>query len=69
MIDITVNGETKSLPDALTVAELVAQLGLDSRRVAVEVNRELVPRSAHAQRQLAGGDAVEIVTLVGGGAN
>ena len=68
MFNITVNGETKPLPGPLSVADLVAHLGLDGRRVAVEVNRDVVPRAAHAGRQLAAGDAVEIVTLVGGGA-
>ncbi len=50
-----------------TVARLLEQLQLDPRRVAVEVNRELVPRSAHAGHLLCSGDVVEIVTLVGGG--
>jgi thiamine biosynthesis protein ThiS len=68
MFTITINGETKSFPTALTVAELVERLGSDSSRVAVEVNREVVPRAAHAAHHLAAGDAVEIVTLVGGGA-
>jgi thiamine biosynthesis protein ThiS len=68
MFSITINGEMKDLPGPLTVAELVEHLGFDSRRVAVEVNREVVPRVLHAERRLTAGDAVEIVTLVGGGA-
>src|SRR5687768_17825826 len=67
MIDITLNGERKSLPQMLTVADLVRQLGYQPRRVAVEVNQEVVPSIRHAEHQLQPGDAVEIVTLVGGG--
>lgn len=68
MTHIIVNGETKTLPDALSVAQLVEKLGFDRRRVAVEVNQEVVPSAKHEQVRLSTGDAVEIVTLVGGGA-
>jgi thiazole synthase len=68
MLHVTVNGEPRSLPEPLTVAQLLEQLGYDRRRVAVEVNQEVVPVVHHPNRQLAAGDAVEIVTLVGGGA-
>jgi len=64
---ITVNGETREVPGGTTVATLVESLGVPRQATAVEVNRELVPRSQHAARPLADGDAVEIVTLVGGG--
>jgi len=67
MIDITLNGQSKSLPQPLTVADLVQQLGYQPRRVAVEVNQEVVPNIRHAETSLQQGDAVEIVTLVGGG--
>jgi thiazole synthase len=67
MLNLTVNGERKTLIDSLTVAELLHQLGYDRRRIAVEVNQEVVPQPRHAERRLANGDAVEIVTLVGGG--
>jgi thiazole synthase len=67
MPHLTINGETRSLECAGTVAELLQLLKLDQRRIAVEVNRELVPRTQHGQHQLREGDAVEIVTLVGGG--
>ncbi len=67
MFRFTLNGEPRTLPEPLTVAELVEQLGYDRRRIAVEVNRELVPSPQHPDRRLASGDAVEIVTLVGGG--
>jgi len=64
---ITVNGESRQAADALTIAELLDQLRLSNKPVAVEVNLELVPRKFHAQRRLAEGDRLEIVTLVGGG--
>jgi thiazole synthase len=64
---LSLNGESRDVPDLANLAELVRWLGLDPQRIAVEVNRELIPRSDHARRALANGDAVEIVTLVGGG--
>ena len=64
---ITVNGEAREIVGGTTVAALVQVLGVPRHATAVEVNRELVPRSLHAARALADGDAVEIVTLVGGG--
>jgi thiazole synthase len=67
MPQITVNQEPHNLPEPATVAALLRHLGLDARRVAVEVNRAVVPRAAHPEHHLNGGDAVEIVTLVGGG--
>jgi thiazole synthase len=66
-VDITLNGEKKTLPDSLSVKDLVDQLGYDRRRIAVEVNQEVVPSARHPERRLQAGDAVEIVTLVGGG--
>jgi thiamine biosynthesis protein ThiS len=51
----------------MTVAALLAELGLSPRQVAVEVNQELVPRARHDLHQLAQGDQLEVVTLVGGG--
>src|SRR5437870_9004490 len=67
MIDITLNGEARTIPGRATLADLLAQLGYDRRRIAVEVNREVVPLPRHSEHRLCGGDAVEIVTLVGGG--
>ena len=64
---ITINGETREVPEGETLASLLAALSVPRQPVAVEVNRELVPRSQHGARPLAEGDAVEIVTLVGGG--
>ncbi len=67
-MQLTVNGHARTVPDTSSVADLLDALKLDRGRVAVEVNRELVPRTRHAEHRLAAGDVVEIVTLVGGGA-
>ena len=65
---LTINGESRAPPDPLTTAQLLERLGYDRRRVAVEVNGDVVPAARHAEQALADGDRVEIVTLVGGGA-
>ncbi len=65
---LTINGESRDFPEPLTVAGLLERLGYDRRRVAVEVNREIVPAARHAEQPLQAGDRVEVVTLVGGGA-
>src|SRR5438270_2788521 len=64
---LTINGERKDFPDPLTVAGLLTCLGLDRRKVAVEVNEAVVPALRHGEHRLAQGDRVEVVTLVGGG--
>jgi len=63
---ITVNGEDRETADA-TVAALLESLGLARQAVAVEVNREVVPKAQHPTHPLREGDRVELVTLVGGG--
>jgi thiazole synthase len=68
MLTVKINGEPRQLPRIMTIAELLAQLGHDRRRVAVEVNEAVVPAIRHAEHLLSDGDRVEIVTLVGGGA-
>ena len=65
-LDISVNGEPRRHP-AGSVADLVRTLGLDPAKVAVERNREIVPRSLHAEVSIADGDRFEIVHFVGGG--
>lgn len=55
------------MTEGLTVAELLRELGLDFRQVAVERNREIVPRARHGETVLADGDQLEVVTFVGGG--
>ncbi len=67
MLTITINGEPRALPSEVSVAELMGRLGYDMSRIAVEVNEEVVPRDLHPEHRLRSGDAVEIVTLVGGG--
>jgi sulfur carrier protein len=64
---LTVNGEVHDVPAGLTLAALLARLGLDRGQVAAEVNRALVPRARHGAQFLSDGDQVEIVTFVGGG--
>jgi len=64
---ILLNGRQKDLETALTVAELIEQLQLDDDRVAVELNRAIVPREAFASTRLQDGDQIEIVHFVGGG--
>ena len=64
---LTINGEERSIGAASTVAALVDELGLDARKVAVERNLEIVPRSAYGQTALADGDRIEIVHFIGGG--
>ena len=66
-IDLVINGETRTVAHGTTVAALLVELGLGDRRVAVERNREVVPRAQHASTVLAAGDRVELVTFVGGG--
>jgi thiamine biosynthesis protein ThiS len=66
-MQISVNGECRQAADGITVAQLLAELHLSAKPVAVEVNLELVPRQRHAEHCLAEGDRLEIVTLVGGG--
>jgi thiazole synthase len=67
MLNITVNGESQALAQPVTVAELLDRLGYDRRRIAVEVNREVIPLARHPEHRLDSGDSVEIVRLVGGG--
>ncbi|MBZ0133639.1 MAG: sulfur carrier protein ThiS [Rhodocyclaceae bacterium] len=66
-MEISVNGEKRSVADALSVAELLRGMGLEGKRLAVECNGEIVPKSGHAEAQLAEGDRIEIVIAVGGG--
>jgi len=61
------NGEEKTVSHALTIRQLIEELGLAERRVAVEVNQEIVPRSRHAEYRLQDDDRVEVVFAVGGG--
>lgn len=64
---VTVNGEVREAPDSATLAELLASLGIESARVAVERNLEIAPKSLWTAMVLADGDRLEIVQFVGGG--
>ncbi len=64
---VTVNGQDRPLPPTASVADLLASIGLDGRKIAVERNREIVPRSVWASTALAQGDTLEIVAFIGGG--
>ena len=66
-MDILLNGEPRTVADACRVADLLRTEGLGERRVAVEINGAIVPRSAHAHHLLQAGDQVEIVHALGGG--
>ncbi|WP_411288742.1 sulfur carrier protein ThiS [Phenylobacterium sp.] len=66
-MNLTVNGESRAFEAVSDVAGLVAALGLDGRKVAVECNLEIVPRSAYARTTLSDGDRIEIVHFIGGG--
>jgi len=66
-MNIIVNGDPREVPDAIRMADLVEALGLTGRRIAVEVNQELVPRSTFDSHRLAPEDRVEIIQAVGGG--
>jgi thiamine biosynthesis protein ThiS len=61
------NGEPRDVAEGTTVAELLQQLELQPRYVAVEINLQLIPRQLHAQHVLQADDRLEVVTLVGGG--
>jgi sulfur carrier protein len=67
VIELVINGESRTFPAPLTVAQLVDALDLGGKRIAIERNGEIVPRSQHADTPLAGGDRLEIVVAVGGG--
>ena len=66
-LGIRVNGEDRRVPDGISIAAMLAELGLDPQRVAVERNLQIVPRSTLGEVQVADGDAYEIVHFVGGG--
>jgi thiazole synthase len=67
VIEITVNGERKRIRDGLTLQDFLKEAGLDPSKVALEKNREIVPRSAYGKVKIATGDALEVVQFIGGG--
>jgi thiamine biosynthesis protein ThiS len=66
-VHVIINGEAQTLSGDLTIADLIGQLGFNQRRIAVELNREIVAREHYGDRALREGDEIEIVHFVGGG--
>lgn len=66
-MQLMINGDTTELPDGATVEAMLEQLGVPSRKVAVERNLEIVPKSGYAEIKLEPGDRIEIVHFIGGG--
>lgn len=66
-LQVQVNGEPRQVGGGMTIALMLGELGIDAQRVAVERNREIVPRSTLAEVRIADGDQFEIVHFVGGG--
>jgi sulfur carrier protein len=66
-MEILINGEPKQVREGASIAALIQDLGLVGKRVAVEVNQEIVPRSTFAERTVQAGDRIEIVRAIGGG--
>jgi sulfur carrier protein len=64
---LLLNGEERDIAGVASIADLVSTLGLDARKVAVERNLEIAPRSTNSDTALADGDRIEIVTFIGGG--
>lgn len=67
MLELTVNGKPRTIEHALSLAEFLAQLGINPHIVAVEHNGEIVRRERYAETRLNAGDVLEIVRMVGGG--
>lgn len=67
MVSVRVNGEVKAFEREPTVCDVLREIGVASNAVAVEVNREVVPRREHPSRRLRDGDEMEVLTFVGGG--
>ncbi len=67
MITIHINGEPRQLEHSISVAELIAEMSLTGKRIALERNGDIVPRSHFLSQTLADGDRLEIVVAVGGG--
>lgn len=66
-MDIILNGASHTLPDEISLSELIERLDLSGKRIALEVNEEIIPRSRFGEHRLREGDRVEIVHAIGGG--
>jgi sulfur carrier protein len=67
VITVSINGAIRQFPEPISVAALIDEMGMTGKRIALERNGEIVPRSAFATQQLADGDRLEVVVAVGGG--
>jgi sulfur carrier protein len=67
VITVSINGETRQFTQPISLAALIEDMGLQGKRIALERNGEIVPRSAFATQQLCDGDRMEVVVAVGGG--
>lgn len=67
IMEIMVNGQPRQVAEDYTVADLIADMALQGRRLAVEINLEIIPRSLHQAQRFSAGDKVEIVHAIGGG--
>ena len=67
MITVSINGEPRQFPQAISIAAFIEEMGLTGKRIALERNGEIVPRGMFAAQQLADGDRLEVVVAVGGG--
>lgn len=66
-MQVLINGESQALDRAVSVAKLLEQNGLAGKRIAVEINESIVPKSQHAERMIEEGDRIEIIHAIGGG--
>lgn len=66
-MQIQVNGEPLEVAEQSSLSDLIAQLELSGKRIAIELNLEIIPRSSHANTSLKAGDRIEIVHAIGGG--
>ena len=66
-MEITLNGASRTIPEQTSASDLIQSLGLADKRLALEINREIVPRSSFEQHMIRPGDSVEIVHAIGGG--
>lgn len=64
---ISINGETETINDGIFISQLIEQMQLTGKRLAIEVNKEIIPKSSHADYQIKEGDNIEIVHAIGGG--
>jgi sulfur carrier protein len=67
MMQVTINGESQSFNDSITVSSLLQELGFGDKRIAVEVNESIIPKGRHAETRLCEGDKIEIIHAIGGG--